>query len=263
MVKSYDAEYFEPKATLEFGQVFRYEKVGEQDYIIHSADKIARVFSKGDATIVDSDFPEYFSEYFDTETDYETICRRLSAFEELQECVKTGRGIRILKQNFDETVLSFIISANNNIPRIKGIIERLCENFGKDCGDYKAFPTTDELKDVAVETYRNLGCGFRDRYLAETVKALRETDIKQRILQSDTPTACKLLCSLSGIGPKVADCIALFGMSRTDCYPVDTWIFKSNKSQVLDTPAKVRKYYLDRYGADAGYAQQYLFYKAR
>ena len=159
MVKSYDAEYFEPKATLECGQVFRYEKVGEQDYIIHSADKIARVFSKGDATIVDSDFPEYFSEYFDTETDYETICRRLSAFEELQECVKTGRGIRILKQNFDETVLSFIISANNNIPRIKGIIERLCENFGKDCGDYKAFPTTDELKDVAVETYRNLGCG--------------------------------------------------------------------------------------------------------
>ncbi len=263
MTTSYDGEYFEPKATLECGQVFRYEKVGQQDYIIHSADKIARVYRKGDATVVDTDFSEYFANYFDTATDYAGICKRLGRFDELRDCIETGRGIRILKQDFDETVLSFIISANNNIPRIKGIIERLCDSFGKDCGGYRAFPTVDELKDVGVETYRKLGCGFRDRYLAETVRALRETDIKQKILCADTPAACKLLCTLSGIGPKVADCIALFGMSRTDCYPVDTWIFKSNMSQELNTPAKVRKYYLDRYGRDAGYAQQYLFYKAR
>ncbi len=182
MVKSYDAEYFEPKATLECGQVFRYEKVGEQDYIIHSADKIARVFSKGDATIVDSDFPEYFSEYFDTETDYETICRRLSAFEELQECVKTGRGIRILKQNFDETLLSFIISANNNIPRIKGIIERLCENFGKDCGRTQRRRRRDlsksRLRLSGQVSCRNGKGSARNGYKAENI-AIRYADCLQ------------------------------------------------------------------------------------
>ena len=89
------------------------------------------------------------------------------------------------------------------------------------------------------------------------------TDIAARIKGADTAEARKLLCTLSGVGGKVADCILLFSLSRTDCYPVDTWIFKSNRSDKLDTPEKVRKYYLKRYGADAGYAQQYLFYNAR
>ncbi len=263
MINTYDAEYFQPKATLECGQVFRYEKIGEQDYFIHSSDKRARITSKGDATYIDTDSPEYFVDYFDLNRDYRAITERLMAFEELKEGITVGKGIRILRQNFDETVLSFIISANNNIPRIKGIIERLCENFGEDMGGYKAFPTLERLKNVDAETYRKLGCGFRDRYLCGAVRALTETDIKNRILAADTETACKLLCSLPGIGPKVADCIALFGMGRGDCYPVDTWIFKSNKSETLDTPAKVRKYYLGRYGELAGYAQQYLFYKVR
>ncbi len=260
---TFDSTYFEPKATLECGQVFRYTKLGEQDYIILSTDKRARVTMKGDATYVDTDEPEYFNRYFDLDTDYASITNRLSVFPELGEKVSGGRGIRILKQEFDETVLSFIISANNNIPRIKGIIERLCERFGKNKGEYYAFPTLEELKDVEAATYRALGSGFRDRYLAGTVNALRMSDISERIKSAGTDEARKLLCTLSGVGGKVADCILLFSLSRTDCYPVDTWIFKSNRSNELDTPEKVRKYYLKRYGADAGYAQQYLFYNAR
>lgn len=260
MALSFDSEYFKPKATLECGQVFRYTKIAEQDYFIHSADKRARVYMKGGTTYIDTDDAEYFREYFDLGTDYAAVAERLMRFDELKEKVRGGKGIRILRQDFDETVLSFIISANNNIQRIKGIIERLSNRFGSDMGEYRAFPTLEQLKDASVADYRALGCGFRDAYLFETVKALRETDIAERIKVADTATACKLLCSLKGVGPKVADCIVLFGMARTDCYPVDTWIFKSNRSDVLDTPAKVRQHYLKRYGNDAGYAQQYLFY---
>lgn len=262
-MKIYDFTYFEPKATLECGQVFRYEKKGEQDYLIKSADKIARVYSKGDTTYVDTSEPDYFENYFDIATDYGAVTKRLESFPELKEKVVKGRGIRILKQNFDETVLSFIISANNNIPRIKGIIERLSDNFGSDMGKYRAFPTLGQLEGVSTKTFRDLGCGFRDRYLSDTVHALLTTDISDKIKTADTPKARKLLCGLSGIGGKVADCILLFSLSRTDCYPVDTWIFKSGKTAELDTPEKVRRYYLNRYGSDAGYAQQYLFYNVR
>ena len=260
---TYDGKYFEPKATFECGQVFRYEKLGDEDYGIISRDKAARVYRKGDTTYIDTDYAEYFENYFDLSTDYAAITERLSAFDELKEKVEVGKGTRILRQDFDETVLSFIISANNNIPRIKGIIERLAENFGRDMGEYRAFPTLQELADVSIETYRKLGCGFRDRYLSGTVKTMLTTDISERIKAADTPTARKLLCTLSGVGGKVADCILLFALKRTDSYPVDTWIFKSNKSDVLDTPEKVRRHYLDRYGSDAGYAQQYLFYDVR
>ena len=260
---TFDSTYFEPKATLECGQVFRYTKLGEQDYIILSADKRARVYIKGDATYIDTDEEDYFTRYFDLKTDYKAITERLSAFDELGEKVSGGRGIRILKQEFDETVLSFIISANNNIPRIKGIIERLSNSFGTNKGEYFAFPTVEQLRDVTAETYRELGSGFRDRYLASTVNTLLTTDISERIKKASTDEARKLLCTLSGVGGKAADCLLLFSLSRTDCYPVDTWIFKSNRSDELDTPEKVRRHYLKRYGSDAGYAQQYLFYNAR
>lgn len=259
----FDSRYFEPKATLECGQVFRYTAVGQQDYIIRSADKTARVSMRGDTTYIDCDSPDYFKRYFDLDRDYGAVIERLSRFEELKECVQTGRGIRILKQNLTETILSFIISANNNIPRIKAIIERLCDNFGKDMGEYRAFPALPQLKEVTVQQYRDLGCGFRDRYLHDTVDKLLTTDIMQRIVAADTVQAGKLLCTLSGVGQKVADCILLFGMGRSDCYPVDTWIFKANRNESLNTPQKVRQYYLDRYGLDAGFAQQYIFYKVR
>lgn len=230
MATEYESKFFEPQATLECGQVFRYVKLGEQDYLIHAADKRARVFMKGDTTFVDSGDKEYFESYFDLKRDYGAVIERLSRFDELKDCLLTGHGIRILRQRLEETIISFIISANNNIPRIKGIIERLCEAYGSDMGEYRAFPLLEQLRDVTVQDYRALGCGFRDRYLSGTVEKLLGSDLLNEIKAADTPKAGKLLCSLSGVGQKVADCIMLFGMGRTDCYPVDTWIFKANKS---------------------------------
>lgn len=263
MTALYDGEFFEPKATLTCGQVFRYRALSEQDYLVYSGDTCARVFRKGSTTYVDTDAPQYFERYFDSTTDYGAITERLKKFPELACCIDKGKGIRILKQQLVETVLGFIISANNNIPRIQSIIERLCNAFGADKGGFHAFPTLEELKDVGAQTYRALGCGFRDRYLCGTVKILRTTDMLSRLGTADTLSAGELLTGLPGVGRKVADCILLFGLGRTDCYPVDTWIFKANRSAQNDTPRKVRDYCLQRYGKDAGYAQQYLFYATR
>lgn len=254
---------FSISKTLECGQLFRYFKNGEEDYYVCSRDKRCRLVGCEDGFEVISDDTEYFFDYLDLKTDYNEIFTELSKFPELDEALKFGKGIRILRQDLYETIISFIISANNNIPRIKGIIERLCCEYGKNCGDYFAFPVLDELKNVKEEDYRRLGCGFRDEYLFDTVQKLRDGEILDKLKSCDTEAARKILCSLKGIGPKVADCILLFGLRRFDTYPVDTWIFKACKSDELDTPAKVMKHFLFKYGKFAGYAQQLIFFAQR
>ena len=249
--------------TLECGQIFRYFKNGEEDYFVCSKDKRCRIIGNNEKIEIISNDADYFYNYFDLETDYNDIFEKLSKFPELTEALNFGKGIRILRQDLYETIISFIISANNNIPRIKGIIERLCSGYGKNCGEYFAFPTVNELRDVTIEDYRRFGSGFRDKYLYGTIRTLLQDDIINSLKNVDTLQARKILCSLDGVGPKVADCIILFGLSRFDTYPVDTWVFKACKNEVLNTPAKVMKYYLERYGNLAGYAQQYIFFRQR
>lgn len=257
-----NADYFCPSSTLECGQVFRFKKVAEESYTVFSLDKHCKLYKTGDSVIIESDSLEYFYNYFDLGTNYETIVKSLSKFPELAASLQLGKGIRILKQDLFETIISFIISANNNIPRIKGIIERACAKFGgKVSDDFYAFPTLEQLYRATSEDFRNLGAGFRSEYLVETVDKLVKSDILDRLKTLTSSEAIKLLCTLKGVGPKVADCVLLFGMARTDSYPVDTWIFKANKSDILDTKDKVRDFYINKYGNLAGYAQQYIFYR--
>lgn len=246
------------KAVLECGQIFRYGKVGD-GYEVYSLDK--RCVVCGNKIVTDQ--PEYFAKFFDLDTDYDVICDTLSKFDEIKDDVEFGRGIRLLRQDLFETVISFIISANNNIPRIKGIIERLCALAGERKDGYYAFPTPQRLSTVSQSMLRDIGMGFRDKYIYETTQIVTSSDILQRIAAADTVKARELLLTLSGVGPKVADCILLFGLRRFDCFPVDTWMMKRCKTQELDTPLKVRDYYLKRYGEYAGPAQQYIFYGAR
>lgn len=249
--------------TLECGQIFRYFKNGEEDYFVCSTDKRCRVTGCDGKIEIITDDPDYFYNFFDLNFDYQRIFDKLSAFPELSEALDCGRGIRILRQDLYETIISFIISANNNILRIKGIIERLCSEYGKNCGDYFAFPTPSDFKETTVSDFRRLGCGFRDRYLYEACMKLRDENILESLRKAETEDARKILYSFKGIGPKVADCIILFGLGRFDTYPVDTWIFKACKTEELDTPSKVMRYFLDRYGEYAGYAQQLIFFKQR
>ena len=243
--------------TLACGQLFRYFPLGDGTYEVMSGDKNCKLYYSGDKTVIETADTEYFARYFDFATDYAAIISQLGAFDELKDALTVSGGLRILRQNRFETAVSFIISANNNIKRIQGIIERICARFNN--GSSRApFPVREQLITLTPQDYRDMGCGFRSEYLFKSVPVLTDEYLNgiEKLSHCD---AKKELCKLCGVGPKVAECILLFGYKMTDSYPVDTWIFKANKIARLDTPDKVCAYYSERYGKNAGYAQQYIF----
>ncbi len=256
-----DAEFFDIRATLECGQVFRYKRNDDGSYTVNSLDKICRLYYDGGRVAVETDDEQYFRKYFDLDADYLEITSSLGSFDELKAAVAYGKGIRILRQDFYEATFSFIVSANNNISRIKGIIERLCAAYGRDMGGYYAFPSLEELKRASVDEFKRIGLGYRAEYIYDSARSFER--VAADIAGLGDEDAHKLLLTLKGVGPKVADCIVLFGLHITRSYPVDTWIFKANATEILDTPKKVREYFLSRYGDNAGFAQQYIFYYAR
>ncbi len=258
-------EDFNITHILECGQVFRFVKRENGNYLIHSLDKRAEIVSHPTyAEIITSDV-EYFINYFDLNTDYAKIKSDLSKFNLLKEPIKYGYGIRILKQDLFEMIISFIISANNNIKRIQGIIERICTFCGTNKGEYYAFPTLDQLNKCTKEDFASFGAGYRADYLYKVCRQLQNFDLNT-LYNMDAPTARKTLCSFMGIGPKVADCILLFGMARQDVFPVDTWIMKVYQETFagkLTNRENIAKFFVDYFGNLSGYAQQYLFYQKR
>lgn len=195
----------------------------------------------------------------------------------MKTSIKYGEGIRILNQDIWETVISFIISANNNIPRIKGIIERLSKNYGeliKFRGEeYYTFPSPEQLKDVTVEEYRKLGLGFRDIRLYETTKMILQKEINLEEMENNpnTTEVRNQLLKLSGVGPKVADCILLFSnLKRFEVFPIDVWVrrvmndlYIKQKDETKVSKKQIEEIAEEKFGNLAGLAQQYLFYWRR
>ena len=188
----------------------------------------------------------------------------------MKNSIEYGEGIRILNQDLWETIISFIISANNNIPRIKGIIERLSENYGNEIiwngKKYYTFPTPEELRNVSVEEYRKLGLGFRDIRVYETTKM-----ILKKLFNEDTETVRQELLKFSGVGPKVADCILLFStLKRFEVFPIDVWVrrvmndlYIKNEDEKKVSKKQILEIADQKYGNLAGIAQQYLSYWRR
>ena len=209
---------------------------------------------------------------------YEEIKETLSKIDDnVKTSIQYGQGIRILNQDLWEMIISYIISANNNIPRIKGIIERLSKTYGKEIewnGEkYYAFPTVEELKDVTVEDYRKLGTGFRDIRLYETVHMIldKKVDLEQMQNNPNTMEVREQLLTLSGVGPKVADCILLFStLKRFEVFPIDVWVrrvmnelYIKNEDETKVNKKELEKLAHEKFGNLAGIAQQYLFYWKR
>lgn len=249
--------------TLECGQVFSYYKENE-NYIVQSADKVAVIEEKDNVYIINTTDTDYFINYFDFNTDYIKIKQELEQISPLDEAIKFGYGIKILKQDIFETIISFIISANNNIKRIKNILFKLRQNYGKKIGEFYAFPTLSELKNLSKGDFVNIGAGYRAKYLVEVVKQLESFDIEKSKSLS-TVELRKNLINLSGVGPKVADCILLFAYSRFDVFPVDTWIEKLYNQffEQCNNREKIRDELVNKFGLLSGYAQQYLFFYKR
>lgn len=255
-------EDFNPERILECGQVFSYDKI-DDGYIVFPQNHFAKIVEKEKGYIIFCDDEKYFENYFDLKTDYGKIKKDLSRFDILQKPIEFGYGIRILKQDLFEMLISFIVSANNNIKRIKLILGRLREALGEK-GQVCAFPSLDAMREKGEDFYKAIGAGYRAKYLAKVVHQIDEHTLDDW-KSLDTPSLRKNLISLCGVGPKVADCILLYGYGRNDVFPVDTWIKKMYNEfySPLENREKIRENLLGIFGELSGIAQQYLFYYQR
>ncbi len=261
----YPKQYFNIRDTLECGQIFRYKVLQNGGYCVYSLDKYAELFYDGNDVAVKTADKEYFWHFFDLDTDYAAKVSKISAISPLmKEASDFGKGIRILNQDLTEMIFSFIISANNNIKRIQLIIERLCNELGEDTPYGKAFPSVSALASAPVDLFTKLGAGYRDKYLSVTANKLLNYDLSS-LAALDSVSARRELLTFMGVGPKVADCILLFGMRRGDVFPVDTWIKKvyHNYFEQGHKDSEISSYFCNLFGGDAGLCQQYLFYFQR
>ncbi len=255
------AECFDLAETLECGQIFRFTPTAD-GYSVFSADKHCFARQAGDLIEITTDTPDYFERFFALDRDCAAEYRTLRAFPELTEAADDSRGVRLLRQDPFEMIISFIISANNNIPRIKGIIERICRRAGEEREWGYTFPTREAICTLSAQDFAGLGAGYRAPYLFEAARTVTEEFVAD-LLASDTATATKKLLTVKGVGPKVADCIMLFGLGKGDTFPVDTWMIQALRTEELSTAQRIRAYYLERYGGLAGLAQQYIYHYNR
>lgn len=267
---------FELKNIFECGQCFRWYKEEDESYTVIAFGKILNIKKELDSFIFNNtnkrDFEDIWYNYFDLDRDYSEIKRVVSVDNIMKEATEFGSGIRILKQEPWEMMISFIISARNSIPNIKKTIEKISQAFGKKIGEYNgveyfSFPTAKELKVISEEELKECGTSFRTKYILSTAKKVFETDNIDLICTQETKEARESLMEFSGIGPKVSDCILLFGMRKYDVFPVDVWVYRVidevyTKGEIKNLE-KIREYGINMFGGYSGFGQQYLFYYAR
>ena len=270
---------FEPKDVFECGQCFRWnrEENGSYTGVFHKyalnvEKKDGKIIFKGNCNSI-----EEIKNYFDLNRDYKSIIDKLEIVDDnLKNSISYGKGIRILNQDLWETIISFIISANNNIPRIKGIIERISKAYGEkiefEGKEYYTFPTPKQLSKASVDDLRKLGLGFRDERVFETTRKIASGEFDlNKLYKISTSEAREKLLELAGVGPKVADCILLFSdLKRFDVFPIDVWVRRVMNELYIHNPnenkvskKEIQKLADEKFGALQGIAQQYLFYWKR
>ncbi|MBE6787609.1 MAG: DNA-3-methyladenine glycosylase 2 family protein [Ruminococcaceae bacterium] len=255
-------EEFDLPHTLDCGQAFRWVSDQNGKWSGVAFGKYLELEKTKDGTIVlynttKEDYENIWYDYFDLSRNYKEIVENLSQNEVLKKACEYSYGIRVLNQEPFETLCSFIISQNNNIKRIKGIIERLCENFGEYKNGYYAFPTAEKIAGLTLEDLAVLRSGFRAKYLLDAAKKVVNGEVDlQNLKNLPLDEARTELMKIVGVGPKVADCCLLFSHRHTSAFPKDVWIKRA--MEVLfngELPKNAQKY--------AGIAQQYIFFYAR
>ena len=279
-------ESFEPKHIFECGQCFRWNIEDDGSYTGVVRNNVLNVKKEENSIIIkgmcEDNLEELCKDYFDLDTDYQKIKNKLSKLDNnLRVSIKYGKGIRILKQDIWEALISFIISANNNIPRIKGIIERISKQYGEeiiwDNKKYYTFPNPEQLSNASVSDLRKLGLGFRDVRVFETCRLINQNIISIEELEKieNIDELKEQLLRFPGVGPKVADCIMLFSMKKLEVFPIDVWVKRvmtelygdeirklKNNSTIISNK-QILEYAQQYFGNLAGVAQQYLFYWRR
>ncbi len=273
-IEIFDSENFNIEHILECGQIFTYDKT-EKGYLVFSKNHLAEIENKEVKKfqsptraqyIIKTKSPKYFVNFFDLETDYKKIKNEILALEpKLKEKIDFGHGIRILKQDILEVIIGFIISANNNIKRIKKTMSYIIEKAGDNLGNYNAFPSLEKLSLLNEDFFIKAGAGYRAKLLVKTILKLKEINFLE-MEKLETSSLRKELIKLDGVGGKVADCILLFGFSRKDVFPVDTWIekiFHYDFDMKEKNRENMRRILVEKFGALSGYVQQYAYYYKR
>lgn len=275
-----DIRNFNPKHIFECGQAFRWYVEEDKSYTTIAYGKVINVKKENNDIILSNtnlqDFNNIWYHYFDLERDYDEIKKELSKDPILAEAIEFGEGIRILNQEPFEMVISFITSANNQIPRIKKSIELMSKHYGEKIKidenfsdlEYYSFPTSEGLSKARPEDLKEVcKVGFRGERIVETANVIAKGELDLNSIYNLTRDEGKeLLMTLPGVGPKVSDCILLFAFNKDDAFPVDVWVKRVMEHFYLkeDTNVKLIGSHGARiFGRLAGFAQQYLFYYAR
>lgn len=271
---------FEPKHIFECGQAFRWHVEEDKSYTTIAYGKVINVKKEDNDIILSNtnlqDFNNVWYHYFDLGRDYDEIKKELSKDPILAEAIEFGDGIRILNQEPFEMVISFITSANNQIPRIKKSIELMSKHYGEKIQtreyfsdmEYYSFPTAQSLSKARPEDLKEIcKVGFRGERIVETAKIIARGELDlNSIYDLNRDKGKELLMTLPGVGPKVSDCILLFAFNKDEAFPVDVWVKRVMEYFYLkeDTNVKLIGSHGARiFGNLAGFAQQYLFYYAR
>lgn len=255
--------------TFECGQCFRWNKNDDSSYIGVVGDSVITVKQENGVFEFDCDDELLINSYFDLDNNYEDIKNKLSGLDDvLLKAIPSGYGIRILKQDPWEALISFIISANNNIPRIKKIIESLCGNFGKEIiynnNLYYTFPDANVINKLTVQQLDIIKSGFRAKYIIDAAEKVATGVIDlDSVYNMDTDEAREYLKQIKGVGNKVADCILLFAYQKYDVFPKDVWIKKVLNDLYGIDEKNFDLFVSEHFGDLAGFAQQYLFYYMR
>lgn len=267
-------ELFEPAHTFECGQCFRWNRTSDNNHIGVVNGKVARVFKKaGKLHIIGASMEEadFWLDYLDLNRDYAAVRNAFCEDPVLVQAMEYGFGLQILNQPQFETIISFILSANKRFDLIKSSVERVSSMFGDrlafEGNEYFSFPTPQQLLGASIEQLYECGCGYRAPYLAATSKTIATGGFDiEATMAMELTQAHSELTTLSGIGPKVADCILLFSMKKSQAFPVDVWV-KRVMQHYYTTPEmglkQIRAFGMDKFGIHAGIAQQYLFFYAR
>lgn len=257
-------EHFSIEQICNSGQCFRMERISEDTYSVTAGDRYLEVTQSGEEVIFsceEEEYNSYWKGYFDLDTDYHTYVECINPKDEyLLKAAGAGGGIRILRQDLWEMIVSFLISQQNNIVRIRHCIQNLCEEYGQEKVNaygkhYYTFPKPEALAGLQEDALKACNLGYRSKYVVRTARAVAEGVVKlEDIRDLPYPEAKAELLKLYGVGEKVADCICLFGLHHTEAFPVDTHI-----NQALKKHYK-RGFPKRRYKGFQGVMQQYIFY---
>ena len=276
-----DIPDFNLAQTIECGQCFHFirkdlpeEDDSRSEYTLAAFRRGLRVAQDGDTfTFYDTkaeDFEKLWIPYFDLDRDYGMIKDFIiERNPELREIVEKNAGIRLLNQDFFETLLSFIISQNNRIPQIKKVVADISATWGRKVGyDLYSFPEPGELEGVCAADFKEKKTGFRATYLCDAVSKVLSGEISGEELKRLELYECeKKLCEIKGVGPKVANCIMLFSLGKREAFPIDVWMKRVLEQVYFEGEEKTKNelaaFAKDKYGEYGGYAQQYLFAYAR